>query len=130
MFGESYDHDRLNAATHDHLDEAFGIANITAFRHVTTMLRANHAVSADGRHDYLDDVAGLKLPIAFVHGELNRLFIPQGTRETFEFLSERHGSEYYTYHLIPGYAHLDCFLGADAARDVYPVITAELDLYN
>lgn len=130
MYGEVYDHDRLNEATHEHLHEAFGVANITAFEHVTTMLRANHAVSADGSHDYLDDVDGLKLPIAFIHGEHNRMFLPRGTRETFEFLSERHGPELYSYHLIPGYAHMDCFVGTDAARDVYPVITAELDRHN
>ncbi|MGC3994189.1 MAG: hypothetical protein QM779_08805 [Propionicimonas sp.] len=130
MYGEVYDHDQLNEATHDHLHEAFGVANITAFEHVTAILRANHAVSADGTHDYLDDVSGLKLPLAFIHGEHNRMFLPAGTRETFEMLSERNGPEYYSYHLIPGYAHMDCFVGKDAVRDVYPVITAELDRHN
>ncbi len=130
MYGESYDHDRLNEATHDHLHEAFGVANITAFAHVTAMLRTNHGVSADGTEDYLDDLDGLKLPIAFIHGEHNRMFLPRGTRETFDLLSERFGPENYSYHLIPGYAHLDCFIGADAARDVYPIIIAELDRHN
>ncbi len=32
--------------------------------------------------------------------------------------------------MIPGYAHMDLFIGKDAARDVYPVITAELDRFN
>lgn len=130
MYGEVYDHDRLNEATHDQLHEAFGVANITAFQHVTTMLRHNHAVSADESHDYLDDVSGLALPIAFIHGENNRMFLPEGTKETFEFLSTRNGPDYYTLHLIPGYAHMDCFVGKDAVRDVYPIIIAELDRHN
>ena len=32
--------------------------------------------------------------------------------------------------MVPGYSHMDLFVGKDAARDVYPVITAELDRFN
>ena len=38
--------------------------------------------------------------------------------------------ELYSRHVIPGYAHMDCFIGQDAARDVYPTITAQLDRHN
>lgn len=130
MYGEVYDHDQLNDATHDHLREAFGVANMTTFEHITRILRANHAVSADGRHDYLDDVSGLKVPIAYIHGEHNRMFLPASTEETYDLLRERNGEEFYTRHVIPGYAHMDCFVGKDAARDVYPLITEQLDLHN
>lgn len=130
MYGEVYDHDRLNEATHDHLAEAFGVANMTTLRHITKILRADHAVSMDGEHDYLDDVSGLRVPIAFLHGEDNRLFVPEGSAITHRVLSERNGAEYYSRHVIPGYAHMDLFIGQDAARDVYPVITAQLDTHN
>lgn len=129
-FGESYDHEQLNEATHDHIDEAFGDANITTLRHVTKILREHHAVSWDGEHDYLDDVANLRLPIAFIHGENNRLFLPEGSELTYDFLRENNGPDDYTRHVIPGYAHMDCFIGKDAATDVYPVVTAELDRFN
>ncbi|MDQ7993307.1 MAG: hypothetical protein AAGC63_09225, partial [Propionicimonas sp.] len=130
MYGEVYSHDQLNEATHDHLREAFGVANMTTFEHVTRILREDHAVSADGSHDYLADVSGLKLPIAFIHGEHNRMFLPAGTRQTVEYLSERNGGDLYSLQLIPGYSHMDCFVGKDAARDVYPLITDQLDLHN
>lgn len=130
MYGEVYDHDQLNDATHDHIEEAFGVANMTTLRHVTKILREDHAVSMDGDFDYLDDVEGLRVPIAFIHGEHNRLFIPEGSRLTYEFLRERNGPELYSRHVIPGYSHMDCFIGKDAARDVYPLITAQLDLHN
>lgn len=130
MYGEVYEHDRLNEATHDHISEAFGVANMTTLRHITTMLRTDHAVSYDGDHDYLEDATGLAVPIAFLHGEENRLFLPEGSELTYEFLRERNDPELYTRHVIPGYAHMDCFIGADAARDVYPVVTAELDRHN
>ena len=35
MYGEVYDHDQLNDATHEHLHEAFGVANMTTFRQIT-----------------------------------------------------------------------------------------------
>ena len=129
-FGESYDHDQLNAETHDHIGEAFGDANITALRHVTKMIREGHAVSMDGDHDYLDDVGNLGLPIAFIHGEHNRLFLPEGSALTYEFLRQHNDPALYSRHVIAGYAHMDCFVGKDAARDVYPLVTAQLDLHN
>lgn len=129
-FGESYEHDQLNEATHDHLNEAFGDANITTLRHVTKMIREGHAVSMDGDHDYLDDVDNLKLPITFIHGERNRLFLPEGSALTYEWLQEHNDPSLYSRHVIPDYAHMDCFVGKDAARDVYPLVTAELDRFN
>lgn len=130
MYGEVYDHDRLNDATHDHLDEAFGVANIRTLSHVTKILREDHAVAWDDDHDYLAGAANMKVPIAFLHGEHNRLFLPEGSRLTYEWLREQNGPDLYSRHVIPDYAHMDCFVGKDAARDVYPVVTAQLDLHN
>lgn len=130
MYGEVYEHDLLNEATHDHLDEAFGVANMTTLRHITKILREDHAVSMDGEHDYLDDVSGLAIPITFLHGADNRLFLPEGSAITYEFLRAANGPELYARDVIPGYAHMDCFIGKDAARDVYPVIAGRLDQHN
>ena len=127
-FGESYEHDQLNEATHDHIDEAFGDANITALRHAMRMIRKQRAVSMDGDHEYLDDVDNLRLPLAFIHGERNRLFLPEGSALTYEFLREQRRA--CARHVIPDYAHMDCFIGKDAARDVYPLVTGELDRFN
>ena len=32
--------------------------------------------------------------------------------------------------VFPDYAHMDCYIGKDAARDIYPTIVAELDRFN
>lgn len=130
MYGEVYDHDNLNDATHEHLEEAFGVANIRTLTHITRMLREDHAVSIDGDHDYLDDVSGLAVPIAFLHGERNRLFLPEGSALTLETLRSRNDPALYSRHVVRGYAHMDCFVGKDAARDVYPLVTDLLDQYN
>lgn len=130
MYGEVYDHDHLNEATHDHLAEAFGPANMTTMKQISQMLRDDHAKSDDRTYDYLDGTAGLGIPIAFIHGENNRLFLPEGSELTYEFLREHNDPTLYTRHVIPGYSHMDCFIGKDAARDVYPLVTAQLDLHN
>ncbi|WP_344736214.1 alpha/beta hydrolase [Microbacterium awajiense] len=130
MYGEVYDHDRLNEATHDHIEEAFGVANITTLTQITRILREDHAVSADGEHSYVADASRMTTPIAFIHGEHNRLFLPEGSRLTYEWLRESSDPALYTRHVIPDYSHMDCFIGKDAARDVYPLVTAQLDKHN
>jgi cholesterol oxidase len=130
MYGEVYDHDNLNDATHDNLDEAFGVANLQTFRQISQILRDGHAKSDDGAYDYLDGTEGLGIPIAFIHGAHNRLFLPEGSALTYEFLREHNDPALYSRHVIPGYSHMDCFVGQDAARDVYPLVTAQLDQYN
>jgi cholesterol oxidase len=130
LYGDVYDHQQLNDATHLAIHEMFGPANMTTFRHLSRILNAGHAVTADGQDVYLANADRIKLPIAFLHGENNHLFLPAGSLRTYEFLCERNGPRLYSRHVIPGYAHMDCFIGRDAARDVYPVVLRELDRYN
>ena len=111
MYGEVYDHDHLNEATHDHLEEAFGVANIKTLTQITKILREDHAVSFDGDHDYLDGAAEMRVPIDFIHGEHNRLFLPEGSELTYEWLRDANGPELYSRTVIPGYSHMDCFVG-------------------
>ena len=130
LYGEVYDHDQLNEATHEALHEVFGVANLTTFEQITLALREGHIVAADGEDVYLPATDNLRVPLSFLHGEHNRLFEPEGSRLTYEYLREKNGPELYTHTIVPGYAHMDLFVGKDAARDVYPVITAELDRFN
>lgn len=130
LYGEVYDHSKLNEATHRALPEVFGVANLTTFRQLSRLLNKGHAVSSAGREIYLPHVDRLKIPIAFLHGENNRLFLPRGSENTFNYLCNVNGPEYYVRHVIPNYAHMDCFVGQDADRDVFPVILAELDKHN
>jgi cholesterol oxidase len=130
MYGEVFDHDQLNDATHEAIHEAFGVANLTTFKQISQALREGHVVTTAGDNLYLENADRFKLPIAFLHGAKNRLFLPEGSETTFEYLKEKNGSQYYTRHVFDDYAHMDCFIGKNAARDVYPVVTAELDRHN
>ena len=130
LYGEVYDHKKLNEATHKALNEVFGVANLTTFKHLSLVLNKGHAVSAEGREIYLPEAARLRIPIAFLHGERNGLFLPQGSAKTFQWLCEANGPDYYVRHVVRDYAHMDCFVGKDADRDIFPIILAELDKHN
>ena len=130
LYGEVYDHSKLNPATHETLHEVFGVANLTTFKQISTILNKGHAVSAAGQEAYLPQADRLRIPIAFIHGENNRLFLPKGSEDTFRLLCNVNGPEYYVRHVIRDYAHMDCFIGQDADRDVFPVVRAELDKHN
>jgi cholesterol oxidase len=130
MYGEVYDHDQLNDATHESIQEMFGVANLTTLNHITTVLNKGHMVTADGEDAYLPHLDRLRLPLAFIHGANNRLFTPEGSELTYNALGEANGPELYVRHVIEGYAHMDCFIGKNAARDVFPIVTAELDKHN
>ena len=127
MYGEVYAHAQLNEATHEAIHETFGVANLTTFEHITRILRAGHVVDRRGQDVYLPHLDRLALPIAFLHGAENRLFLPRGSEITLEVLRERVGPGWYTRHVVPHYAHMDCFIGRDAAQDVYPVVLEELE---
>ena len=57
----------------------------------------------------------------------NQCFLPESQRRTYRAASTAHRPGYHALHVIPGYGHLDIFMGKDAARDVFPLILAELD---
>jgi cholesterol oxidase len=130
IYGDVYEHEHLNDATHDELQRIFGITNMTFFEHVSRMIRKGEAVDRNGRDVYWSNIDRYKLPISFLHGEHNRMFLPVGTERTHARLREAHGPELYTRHVLPGYAHLDSWLGEHADRDVYPIALSELERHN
>ncbi len=130
IYGEVYKHDQLNAATHRAIHEMFGVASVTAFRHLLLMVRERQIVDKDGRDVYLNHLDRMAFPMTFLHGAENRLFFPEGTLKTVEALRAANGADLYKHVMIPNYAHMDLFIGRNAARDVYPTILAELDAHN
>ncbi|MBA3767258.1 MAG: alpha/beta fold hydrolase, partial [Acidobacteria bacterium] len=126
MYGQLYEHDQLNTATHDAMHELFGIANISTFNHLAMLVRAGHLVNARGEDVYLPNLGRLAIPIAFIHGAENECFLPEGSRLTYQLLRETHDKSLYNRHVIPNYGHIDCIFGKNAARDVYPLILNHL----
>lgn len=130
IYGDVYDNARMNAATLDAMEDIFGISNMTFFEHIAMMVRRGHSVDARGGDTYLPQLGRIDAPITFLHGESNRMFLPQSTQETFTLLCQTNGPDRYRRHVIPGYAHLDCWVGERAGIDVYPLALRELERFN
>jgi len=128
MYGLLWEHDRLNKATHDTLHEWMGTNNIEVIQHLAAMGRKGHIVDAEGGEGDMDHLDRLAMPITFLHGAENMVFVPESTERTVARLREANPGVPYTRHLLPGYGHLDPIMGATAARDVYPLILRHLEM--
>jgi cholesterol oxidase len=127
MYALLYKHQQLNEATHRALHEMFGIGNMKAFEHMATMVRKGQVVSFNGDDDYVPHLDRLAIPITFIHGAENACFLPESTRKTFELLRKTNGAHLYSRSVIPGYGHIDCIFGKNAAADVYPFMLHHLE---
>ncbi len=130
LYGEVFKHSQLNDDTHRQVHSMFGNASMTAFEHLSRIIVQRRMVNHRGEDVYLSKLGEIKCPVAFIHGEQNRFIMPSGSARTFDELKRLNGEKLYTRHLIPGYAHMDCFIGNNAHRDVFPVILSELDKHN
>ncbi|TBC19533.1 alpha/beta fold hydrolase [Rhizobium ruizarguesonis] len=128
LYGQLYELDQLNEATLLAIPEMFGVANITAFRHLSAIARAGHVIQADGTDDYLSsaNLRNFAVPTLFVHGALNRCFAPAGTLMTIDALSRVNDRGLYVRREIAATGHIDCIFGKNAVRDVYPAIVQHL----
>lgn len=124
-----WSHELLDERTHEWVKGEFGFAPITFFDQMTRCVRAGQLVSMGaigglparfGEHAPRTDAR-----IVLMAGAENRCFLPESQARTFDFLRAK-GSGSYELHLFPRYGHLDVFMGAHAAVDVFPTIVAEL----
>jgi cholesterol oxidase len=128
LYGQLYESAQLNSLTFESaLPEMFGEANIAAFKQLARIARKGTIVDADGGDTYMPYLERMAIPVTFIHGELNRCFLPESTARTVAKLSEHNGAGLYDRHVIPGYGHIDCIFGKTAATDVYPLILAHLE---
>jgi pimeloyl-ACP methyl ester carboxylesterase len=130
LYGEVFKHSQLNDDTHLQVHSMFGNATMTAFEHLSRIIVSRRMVNRLGEDVYLRNLGEIKCPVGFIHGEENRFILPSGSARTFAELQKLNGPERYTRHLIPGYAHMDCFIGKNAHRDVFPTILGELEKFN
>jgi cholesterol oxidase len=112
------------------LDWMFGYGNVTSFGQIRRFIRHGRLVDATGADVYLPNVARLRAHIVLLQGNDNELFLPEGSAATLEWLVTHHGPGACTRVVVPDYAHLDCFIGRDAARDVFSLVLAQLEAFN
>src|SRR4029077_3458598 len=132
IYGDVYKHAMLNDATHNAIHEMFGVANVTTFNHLAAMVRAEKIVDKNGEDTYLtpQNLKRVNIPITFLRGAENPLFLPEGSTKTLKTLAAANDALLYDRIEFPIYAHMDCYMGRDAARDIFPSIVAALDRHN
>jgi pimeloyl-ACP methyl ester carboxylesterase len=131
VYGDVYRFENINEPTMDQAVPAFfGNGNITFFEHISLMIRASAARDAQGRDVYLSNLDAYRMPIAFLTGENNRMFVPKGLQRTYDTLRRANDPGLYSHHVFKDYAHLDLWLGTNAERDTFPTALAELERHN
>ena len=130
IYGCTHAHGQLDDATHDALDDLFGVGNLAALSHMGTIMQRRLAVDVHGNDVYTRHPERLRLPILLVQGEKNYIFRPPGSMRTLRWLQTANESSLYERVVLPGYAHLDALVGREAATDVFPLISGHLDRFN
>jgi choline dehydrogenase-like flavoprotein len=129
VFGPSWDHRQLGHDTHLALGSMFSRVSLSPFAQLGAIMHRGLAVDAQGRAIYTSTEAAqrLALPISFLSGATNQIFSPESGQRTRVWLTGHNGRALYRQRIVPGYGHMDLFIGRNAHRDVTPWILAELE---
>ncbi|KAH8908597.1 FAD/NAD(P)-binding domain-containing protein [Coniochaeta sp. PMI_546] len=137
VFGRCWNHRNLNEATHRQIDRFFGGVNTRLLNLLMRQGFEGHVMRNAPLYDVLttrENVARLKgVPIMLFVGGDNAVLSPESTSRTYEILCDTFGSEGggegvdYRRKVVPGYGHLDCWMGRNAWKDVYPFVREEVD---
>jgi len=91
------------------------------------MAGAERLLAADHSDAYLPHLERLQLPITFLHGAHNLVWVPESTRRTYDLLVGEFGPDAYRRVVFDDHGHQDAIMGAHAVDDVFPVIVEHLD---
>ncbi len=130
LWGPSYVHRQLGHETHVAMREMFGDISTAPFEQLADIVGRGVVVDANGNDTYMPHVQRLTLPIDFLAGELNQLFLPESSQRTLDWLVAHNGAELYTRRVFPGYGHMDFWIGKTANVDVFGYVLERLDLHN
>lgn len=128
-FPALWSHENLNDETHEWLKTEFADVPLTFYGQITRSVHHGSLVSFDHKDKLPGDIAAAapktKARFALFAGEDNLCFLPDSQSRTFQYLNSHR--DFDTLQIVPGYGHLDMFMGKNAARDVFPLMLAELD---
>jgi hypothetical protein len=136
VFGRCWNHCNLNEATHRQIDRFFGGVNTRLLNLLMRQGFEGNVMRNAPLYEVLttrENVARLKgVPVMLFVGGDNAVLSPESTSRTYEILCDTFGSEGggegvdYRRKVVPGYGHLDCWMGRNAWKDVYPFVREEV----
>jgi hypothetical protein len=123
-------HALLDHETHHWLAREFGYVPMTFFRQMARSVRAGQLVPVDGLPQLparFDDTAPPEDQTwTFLAGSANRCFLPESQRRTHAWFEARRPGGHAVEEL-PGYSHLDVFIGARAPDETHPRLLRALE---
>jgi hypothetical protein len=131
VFGRLWNHRNLNEATHRQINRFFGGVNMTLL-HLLMQMGTRGCVTTNGPlfRDLTTppNVKRLKgIPVMLFSGSDNKVLNPESTEKSYGILRDSFGQGGYSRHVVPGYGHLDSWMGREAYKDVYPMVRREID---
>ena len=137
MSASLFVHDNLDERTHDRLAELFGAVPVWSLPHMRrielahTMMRWNNS---DLRYralpeNALDSAGRIDAPLMLLSGSQNKLWY-DSNKLCYDILTSRHPELDVRYVEVPGYGHVDTFIGRSAALDVFGHIIGFLDQHR
>lgn len=140
VFGRCWNHNNLNEATHRQIDRFFGGVNMTQLQLLMKQGSEGHVMTNGPLFRPLttpDNIRRLRgVPVMLFVGRDNAVLTPEATERTYEILCDTFGSHggdgpggglQYRRRVVPGYGHLDCWMGRNAWKDVFPFVREEVD---
>ncbi|KAH8888904.1 FAD/NAD(P)-binding domain-containing protein [Thozetella sp. PMI_491] len=140
VFGRCWNHRNLNEATHRQIDRFFGGVNMRLLH--LLMRQGSHGETMRNEPTYEvlttpENIQRLKgIPFQLWVGRDNAVLSPESTERSYEALCNAFGGASnggmtegidYKRKIVPGYGHLDGWMGRNAWKDVYPFIREEVD---
>ncbi|KAK0636276.1 hypothetical protein B0T17DRAFT_503744 [Bombardia bombarda] len=129
VFGRCWNHKNLNEATHRQIDRFFGGVNMTLLNLLMKMGSEGYVMDND--YEQLTTDEGIErlrgIPFLLWSGRDNAVLTPESTEKTYEILCDTFPDGEYQRKVVPGYGHLDGWMGRNAWKDVYPFVREEVD---
>ncbi len=122
-------HSNLDHDTHEWGAREWGFCPMSFFKQMAGCAAAGHLVPTGklpGLPDSLvDGEARTGARFTFIAGAENTCFLAASQERAFAYFDALAPGRH-RLHLLPGYTHLDVFLGREAHRDVFPLIVEAL----
>ncbi|KAL7928992.1 hypothetical protein V8C35DRAFT_316705 [Trichoderma chlorosporum] len=139
LFGRCWSHHNLNEETHRNIDRFFGGSSMNSLALLKRMGSRGYVSSNAPEYKEFNEQEHLErlrgIPIMLFVGNDSDVLSPRATEKTYERLIDTFGISaglpgggiQYRRRVVPGYGHLDCWMGRNAWRDVYPFVREEVD---
>ena len=117
--GLPWQHENLNAATHDQLHRVFGGFGIPSLRHLIQMDSASTITDNEGRTLVIPaNIQRLRaLPMLLITGTNNGVYSLQGLRSSTEALRSNLRSQIVKFAAVSNLNHLDCWMSQKASEE-------------